>query len=76
MNGERFTHTKVRLLTWYNPDPPMIPIRTICFKNVQIIVITLCFFYSPLSLDIVVVLKELVGQHWVDIKSINRGKNG
>lgn len=63
-----FTHTKVRLLTWYNPDPPMIPISTIRF--VQIIIITQCFYviqgYSPSSLDIVVVLKELVGQHWVD----------
>ena len=33
MNEKRFTHTKVRLLTWYNPDPPMTPITTIRFRS-------------------------------------------
>ena len=33
MNEKRFTHTKVRLLTWYNPDPPMTPISTIRFRS-------------------------------------------
>ena len=33
MKKEVFTHIKVRLLIWYNPDPPMIPISTIRFRS-------------------------------------------